>query len=238
MKTSLVGPHRLKSRRPLSKAPSTSTVTRDNFNDEDDSSDSSDSSSSVLDSVSKPGDVAVAEGAGIDIPHNLPLPNQPLSFATQGQTRIRKTPQTRSAPNKHDPPVIRKPKGQTGRPRRGGYKLEEQLGWDHSLVSEVESFVESFVLGELDMSLPFINQSTGQLHKLHKQAVTKFPFLQQYEDCWVVDDMARCILKRQQQKLVKEANASMAAKRRTRELAREQRKAQLTEIPTDNHLER
>ncbi|KAL0059702.1 hypothetical protein AAF712_013535 [Marasmius tenuissimus] len=122
-------------------------------------------------------------------------------------------------------PKIPKPEGEAGRPKRGGYNLEEKLGWDSKVLSQVKSFVKDQVLSKLNCSAPFTSQPPDKLEEIRASAIDKFPMLMRYEDCWAVDDFIRCHLKYQKQKLMKEENEALAAKTRAREQAREERKA-------------
>ncbi|KAL0569252.1 hypothetical protein V5O48_012717 [Marasmius crinis-equi] len=130
-------------------------------------------------------------------------------------------------------PKIAKPEGEAGRPKRGGYNLEEKLGWEDKLLSQVKSFVKSQVLASLTCSLPFTSQPADKLEEIRSAAIERFPLLRQYEDCWVVDDLVRCNLKYQKQKLVKEENQALAEKTRAREKARDERRA-LQEVATSS----
>ncbi|KAL0575487.1 hypothetical protein V5O48_006491 [Marasmius crinis-equi] len=130
-------------------------------------------------------------------------------------------------------PKIAKPEGEAGRPKRGGYNLEEKLGWDDKLLSQVKSFVKGQVLASLTCSLPFTSQPADKLEEIRSAAIERFPLLRRYEDCWVVDDLVRCNLKYQKQKLVKEENQALAEKTRVREKARDERRA-LQEVATSS----
>ncbi|KAL0057659.1 hypothetical protein AAF712_015687 [Marasmius tenuissimus] len=131
-------------------------------------------------------------------------------------------------------PKIRKPEGEAGRPKRGGYNLEEKLGWDTRFLSQVKSFVKNEVISKLTCSVPFTSQPSDQLDEIRSLAINQFPLLERYEDCWVVDDLIRCNLKYQKQKIVKEQND---ARQRSRDQAREERKA-LEKVATSSRTKR
>ncbi|KAL0570417.1 hypothetical protein V5O48_011542 [Marasmius crinis-equi] len=122
-------------------------------------------------------------------------------------------------------PKIPKPEGEAGRPKRGGYNLEEKLGWDGKLLTQVKSFVKNQVLKKLDCSVPFTLQPPAKIKEIQSLGTEKFPILRRYEDCWAVDDLIRCNLKYQKQKLTKEQNEVLASRERARELVHEGQKA-------------
>ncbi|KAL0572175.1 hypothetical protein V5O48_009788 [Marasmius crinis-equi] len=134
-------------------------------------------------------------------------------------------------------PKIPKPEGEAGRPKRGGYDLEEKLGWDDKLLSQVKSFVKSQVISKLKCSIPFTSQQSDKLEEIRSSSIGKFPRLKQYEDCWVVDDLIRCNLKYQKQKIAKEQNEAMAARYRATDEAREERRA-LEQVATSSRKKR
>ncbi|KAL0563451.1 hypothetical protein V5O48_018615 [Marasmius crinis-equi] len=122
-------------------------------------------------------------------------------------------------------PKIPKPEGEAGRPKRGGYNLEEKLGWDNTLLAQVKGFVKSQVVSKLACSVPFTLQPSEKLEDVRSSAIDKFPMLKRYEDCWAVDDLIRCNLKYQKQKIAKEHNETLASKYRATDEAREERRA-------------
>ncbi|KAL0060292.1 hypothetical protein AAF712_012915 [Marasmius tenuissimus] len=81
-------------------------------------------------------------------------------------------------------PMIPKPEGEAGRPRRGGYNLEEQLKWDdkfmkqvkvrfpvarnnrHSLTLVSQSFVKQAVVDKLDPLIPWTGQPSEKLQEI------------------------------------------------------------------------
>ncbi|KAJ8081338.1 hypothetical protein PM082_007173 [Marasmius tenuissimus] len=120
-------------------------------------------------------------------------------------------------------PMIPKPEGEAGRPRRGGYNLEEQLKWDDKFMKQVKSFVKQAVVDKLDPLIPWTGQPSEKLQEIRDHAMNKFPRLRQYEDCWAVDDLMRCLLKYQRQKTL-QGEKQRAVDRDSKRRARRERK--------------
>ncbi|KAL0063777.1 hypothetical protein AAF712_009334 [Marasmius tenuissimus] len=123
------------------------------------------------------------------------------------------------------PTTIPKPEGEAGRPRRGGYNLEEQLGWEEKFFKQVKSFVKQAVIDKLDPLVPFTSQPSGQLQEIRDMTTAEFPALRRYVDCWVVDDLIRCLLKYQRQKTINQDRQRVADRHYERRRAKRERKA-------------
>ncbi|KAK7461785.1 hypothetical protein VKT23_008217 [Stygiomarasmius scandens] len=107
--------------------------------------------------------------------------------------------------NDHERPVrsgtisewtnIRKPEGEAGRPGRGGYNLRKALGWGKRENKCVQEYVNRMVERHLDLRKPFTKQSYTGLRVVRTKAKRKFPFLANYADDWVINDLMRASLK-------------------------------------------
>ncbi|KAK1225025.1 hypothetical protein PQX77_012043 [Marasmius sp. AFHP31] len=91
--------------------------------------------------------------------------------------------------------LIKKPKGECGRPGTGGYNLEKKLNWTEARFEEVKGFVRDHVLKSLDCHLSFTKQPQDKINKIKQKALTKFPFLSQYKNLWPVDDLILGVVK-------------------------------------------
>ncbi|KAJ3816611.1 hypothetical protein F5880DRAFT_1512507 [Lentinula raphanica] len=111
---------------------------------------------------------------------------------------------------------IPKPDGEAGRPGRGGYSLQVTLKWPVKKWKTVQGFIRARVLETLDCSLPFSDQSLLRLQAIRDQATTKFPFLNDYENLWVVDDMIRSRLKYEKSALKRKTDAKLADEARAK----------------------
>ncbi|KAK1234360.1 hypothetical protein PQX77_002434 [Marasmius sp. AFHP31] len=110
-----------------------------------------------------------------------------------------------------DSNLIKKPKGECGRPGTGGYNLEKKLDWTNTRFEEVKDFVRDQVLRSLDCKLSFTKQSQAKIKKIKQKTLAKFPFLCQYKNLWPVDDFILGIVKYRNSAL-KKASAVAALK--------------------------
>ncbi|KAG1853459.1 hypothetical protein DFJ58DRAFT_660860 [Suillus subalutaceus] len=101
------------------------------------------------------------------------------------------TPLTSSAP-----PKILKPRGEVSCVNRGGYNLQEKLGWSLSEYEEVRSFVIHLAHEHLNFFQRriLITPCLELLYLLH-QAKSRYPVLKAYKDDWVVSDFLQVYLK-------------------------------------------
>ncbi|KAJ3720329.1 hypothetical protein C8R42DRAFT_722054 [Lentinula raphanica] len=111
---------------------------------------------------------------------------------------------------------IPKPDGEAGRPGRGGYSLQATLKWSVKKWRSVQGFIRSRVLETLDCSLPLSNQPLLRVQAIRDQASTKFPFLNDYENLWVVDDMIRSRLKYEKTALKRKTDSRLADEARAK----------------------
>ncbi|KAJ3769894.1 hypothetical protein FB446DRAFT_790974 [Lentinula raphanica] len=111
---------------------------------------------------------------------------------------------------------IPKPDGEAGRPGRGGYSLQATLKWSVKKWRSVQGFIRSRVLETLDCSLPLSDQPLLRVQAIRDQASTKFPFLNDYENLWVVDDMIRSRLKYEKTALKRKTDSRLADEARAK----------------------
>ncbi|KAJ3714852.1 hypothetical protein C8R42DRAFT_726348 [Lentinula raphanica] len=98
---------------------------------------------------------------------------------------------------------IAKPSGEVGRPGRGGYNLRHALNWSIARFDKVKRFIDATVETKLDCLKPLSKQDRSKVEEVRTLAVTKFSFLEDYRDDWVVYDFIRCHLKYRKQALQK-----------------------------------
>ncbi|KIK12194.1 hypothetical protein PISMIDRAFT_121314, partial [Pisolithus microcarpus 441] len=92
---------------------------------------------------------------------------------------------------------IPKPNGEVGRPGHGGYNLEDQLGWGKDGFKKLKRFVKKAVRRHLDPTKCRSLQDRKALETVSKesQAIAEFPDLDDFEDCWPVQDLVQLQLK-------------------------------------------
>ncbi|KIJ65078.1 hypothetical protein HYDPIDRAFT_167379 [Hydnomerulius pinastri MD-312] len=90
---------------------------------------------------------------------------------------------------------IPKPPGEPGRPGRGGYTLETALGWNQKSYSKFKNFMHSLIDEHLDVTKCASAQNTTLLKLVRDKAADKFPDLDNYSNCWPVNDIIMMRLK-------------------------------------------
>ncbi|KIK60647.1 hypothetical protein GYMLUDRAFT_244220 [Collybiopsis luxurians FD-317 M1] len=98
----------------------------------------------------------------------------------------------------------------------------DALKWTSKRWKAVQGFIRTRILATMDCSLPFLDQPLLQLQAIQDEAVTKYSFLNDYEDLWPVNDMIRSRLKYEKSCMKCKADAKLA------EEAREKSKQHLT----------
>ncbi|KAL1670986.1 hypothetical protein EV122DRAFT_295654 [Schizophyllum commune] len=88
--------------------------------------------------------------------------------------------------------LVARPRGQAGRPNRGGYTLKTSLGWPEN----VHRYVKDWVHKEVDASLTCLKRFADQKEEM--KAICRkvkddanLVFLEQYADLWPVIELAR-----------------------------------------------
>ncbi|KAI5988138.1 hypothetical protein EDC04DRAFT_2912605 [Pisolithus marmoratus] len=84
---------------------------------------------------------------------------------------------------------IPKPNGEVGRPGRGGYNLKDQLGWGE------DGFKKLKVKKHLDPTRCRSLQDRKALETVSKMAIAEFPDLDDFDECWPVQDLVQLQLK-------------------------------------------
>ncbi|KAF9232693.1 hypothetical protein BU15DRAFT_54737 [Melanogaster broomeanus] len=92
--------------------------------------------------------------------------------------------------------LIPKPRGDVSRINRGGYNLQQKLGWPTAEYDEIRAFV-SHLAGEhlsvrADKASSFLALSYSLMIRQSKE---RYPLLKQYDGDWVVSDFLRVYLK-------------------------------------------
>jgi hypothetical protein len=105
---------------------------------------------------------------------------------------------------------IAKPQGEPGRPRSGGYKLEDVLGWNEAtfdavrvsiiLEKDIHAYhlqdrVHALAKKKLDMEKSYRYQSPDNIQTICKMASDAYPILKDYTNFWPVLDILKLHLK-------------------------------------------
>ncbi|KAI6030170.1 hypothetical protein EDC04DRAFT_101086 [Pisolithus marmoratus] len=90
---------------------------------------------------------------------------------------------------------IPKPNGEAGRPGRGGYNLEEQLGWSADDFKKLKRFINKAMEQHLDTTKCRSLQDLNALGTVCDLATAKFPDLENFAHCWPVLDQIQMRLK-------------------------------------------
>ncbi|KIJ64129.1 hypothetical protein HYDPIDRAFT_29013 [Hydnomerulius pinastri MD-312] len=90
---------------------------------------------------------------------------------------------------------ISKPPGEPGRPGRGGYNLETTLDWNHRSYTKFKKFTHHLIEEHLDTTKCASAQSPVLLKVVRDKVTDAFPDLEQYSNCWPVNNMIMMHLK-------------------------------------------
>ncbi|KAG6369918.1 hypothetical protein JVT61DRAFT_13385 [Boletus reticuloceps] len=91
--------------------------------------------------------------------------------------------------------AIPKPPGEPGRPGRGGYNLETALDWNHKMFSKLKKLTHRLIDEHLDTTKCASMQNPGPLQLVRDKATAAIPDLENYRDCWPVNDIIMMRLK-------------------------------------------
>ncbi|KDR78696.1 hypothetical protein GALMADRAFT_137714 [Galerina marginata CBS 339.88] len=94
-----------------------------------------------------------------------------------------------------DGDLIPKPDGEAGRPGRGGYNLEETLGWEKKDFQRVKKYVTELIDKDLNTSKSLASQSMASVVAVRNQVTERFPVLRNYAQSWPATDLIRLRLK-------------------------------------------
>jgi len=97
--------------------------------------------------------------------------------------------------DEEDEELISKPEGEAGRPGRGGYNLENALGWPGKEYRQLKRYIKKLVNDHLVIEKNFSSQSLASIVTVQSLASEKFPGLRRYAGCWPVTDLVRLELK-------------------------------------------
>ncbi|KAF9065509.1 hypothetical protein BDP27DRAFT_1424817 [Rhodocollybia butyracea] len=112
--------------------------------------------------------------------------------------------------------MIRKPRGQVSRRAIGGYNLDEAADWTTEQSDELKKYIKHVVETELDCMLPFTRQPRNSIVSIREAALLRFPWLMNYTDLWVVNDLIRRRLQLRKSELRKRNEALLATEARAR----------------------
>ncbi|KAI6111069.1 hypothetical protein F5141DRAFT_1063452 [Pisolithus sp. B1] len=90
---------------------------------------------------------------------------------------------------------IPKPSGEVGRPGRGGYNLEDQLGWGEDGFKNLKRFVNKAIKKHLDTTKCRSQQDRQALDTVCNLVTAEFPDMDSFENCWPVLDLIQMRLK-------------------------------------------
>ncbi|KAK7024617.1 hypothetical protein VNI00_016121 [Paramarasmius palmivorus] len=94
---------------------------------------------------------------------------------------------------------IRKPPGEAGHPKNGGYSLEATLinvhHWSKSGYDVINSQTKGLTAELLDTTKNYKDQDQKLKQSVCNFLLQDFPFLEDYVDCWPVRDMMKAHLK-------------------------------------------
>ncbi|KAI5999631.1 hypothetical protein EDD15DRAFT_2193672 [Pisolithus albus] len=116
---------------------------------------------------------------------------------------------------------IPKPSGEAGRPGRGGYNLEDQLGWGEDGFKSLKRFVNKAIKKHLDTTKCRSQQDRQALDTVCDLVTAEFPDMDSFENCWPVLDLIQMRLKylssraRQKQKIGESSSGAARGEKRT-----------------------
>ncbi|KAG1736390.1 uncharacterized protein EDB91DRAFT_1055671 [Suillus paluster] len=93
------------------------------------------------------------------------------------------------------PAKILKPRGDISRISRGGYNLQEALGWPASEYEETRAFVSQLACEYLKVNKSWRLQAQPRLAIVYAEVQKRYPILECYDGSWVVGNMLRIYLK-------------------------------------------
>ncbi|KAG0692289.1 hypothetical protein DFH29DRAFT_817803, partial [Suillus ampliporus] len=93
------------------------------------------------------------------------------------------------------PSKIPKPRGEVSCISRGGYNLQEALGWPASEYEETHAFVLQLAHEYLKINKSWKLQAQPRLAIVYTEAQKRYPILEHYDGNWAVGDMLRIFLK-------------------------------------------
>ncbi|KLO04612.1 hypothetical protein SCHPADRAFT_812803, partial [Schizopora paradoxa] len=88
---------------------------------------------------------------------------------------------------------IPKPHGEVSRLSRGGYNLEEALGWSKVEYTKVQKGIREIAKDHLDLTSILSEQDS--FSGLRTQAKERFPVLEEYQNDWATEDFLFIMLK-------------------------------------------
>ncbi|KAI9455841.1 WD40-repeat-containing domain protein [Boletus coccyginus] len=149
--------------------------------------------------------------ASLDLPLNPPVmersifpPERGVTPAPLTQHKVfpREDVERLAEPQNPDPVplssgkvLILKPRGEVSRINRGGYNLQDKLGWPSAEYEEIRSFVVHLAREHLVIRKPWSKQQREQLEVVFAKGKERYPQLSQYDGDWVVADFLRMYLK-------------------------------------------
>ncbi|KAJ3855435.1 hypothetical protein EV368DRAFT_62445 [Lentinula lateritia] len=83
---------------------------------------------------------------------------------------------------------IAKPPGQVGK----DYQLRSELEWPDKRFDEIKSFIQKAANQKLDSTRTLAKQNQSSVQAVREMVLSKYPFLGEYRDYWVIDDFMEC----------------------------------------------
>ncbi|KAK0488160.1 hypothetical protein EDD18DRAFT_1110527 [Armillaria luteobubalina] len=108
--------------------------------------------------------------------------------------------------------TIPKPPGEPGRPKSGGYNLEQALSWPDAIYQQVVNHVHREAHRRLETRKSFKNQKAEEIQAICDAAVNDHSILRVYENAWPVRDMLKLRLKYTSEKAHRQRGKRMQQK--------------------------
>ncbi|KAK0191936.1 hypothetical protein F5146DRAFT_999194 [Armillaria mellea] len=108
--------------------------------------------------------------------------------------------------------VIPKPPGEPGRPKSGGYNLEQALSWPDAIYQQVVNHVHCEAHCRLETRKSYKNQNVEEIQAICDAAVNDHSILRVYENAWPVHDMLKLRLKYTSEKARRQRGKRMQQK--------------------------
>ncbi|KAJ3525028.1 hypothetical protein NMY22_g10747 [Coprinellus aureogranulatus] len=90
---------------------------------------------------------------------------------------------------------IPRPKGEAGRPGRGGFALKATLEWPSQRYSNVQRVARDLVRRRLDVTKPFTEQNEETLEEVRDEIALSFPEINRYDKKWPASEFIKAVLK-------------------------------------------
>ncbi|KLO04504.1 hypothetical protein SCHPADRAFT_1003275 [Schizopora paradoxa] len=128
---------------------------------------------------------------------------------------------------------IPKPPGEVSRISRGGYNLEEKLGWSKSEYGKVQKGIRELAKAHLNMTAILSEQDENSLKTVFQLAKLQHPILNDYIGDWALEDFLSIMLKNSADRLKRQNKTPTGDKTRRK---RSKKPKGLKERASDDEL--